>query len=141
MDIYGEGEEKIKLQEQIVRLNCEESIHLKGFQKLDDVYQKYEAYVSATRFETFGVTLLEAVGAGLPIIGFDVHYGVQNFIDDGRNGYKISYGDIKGLTDAIVSLFTETDMELFRKHSYEKAEEYLTERVKRKWKDTLEQIR
>lgn len=141
VDIYGEGEEKIKLQEQIVRLNCEESIHLKGFQKLDDVYQKYEAYVSATRFETFGVTLLEAVGAGLPIIGFDVHYGVQNFIDDGRNGYKISYGDIKGLTDAIVSLFTETDMELFRKHSYEKAEEYLTERVKRKWKDTLEQIR
>lgn len=141
LDIYGEGEEKTKLQEQIVRLNCEEYVHLRGFQKLDDVYQEYEAYVSATRFETFGVTLLEAIGAGLPIIGFDVRYGVQSFIDDGKNGYKISYGDIKGLADAIVRLFTETDVESFRKHSYEKAEEYLTERVKRKWKDTLDQIR
>ena len=83
---------------------------------------------------------MEAVGSGLPIVGFDVPYGVQVFIDEGENGYKLPWGDIQGLADAIVRLFTEADIEAFRQRSYQKAGAYFTEEIKKRWKDLLIQI-
>lgn len=137
LDIYGEGEEEPKLRELIRQLKCEDYVRLCGFQKLDEVYQMYEAYVSAAWVETLGVTLLEAVGSGLPIVGFDLHYGMQTFVDEGENGYRVPWGDIDGLAKGIVRLFTEADMEKFRQHSYEKAKGYLTEAVEKKWENIL----
>ncbi len=141
LDIYGEGAEKGRLQKQIKKMGCENYVRLCGFQKLDEVYQNYDAYISASWVETFGVTLLEAVGSGLPIVGFDVPYGAQVFIDEGENGYKLPWGDIQGLADAIVRLFTEADIETFRQRSYQKAGSYLTEEIKKRWRDTLIQIK
>lgn len=137
LDIYGEGSEKGQLQRQIKEMGCEDYVQLCGFRKLDDVYQSYDAYISASWVETLGVTYLEAVGSGLPIIGFDVPYGTQVFIDEGENGYKLPWGDIQGLADAVVRLFMEADIEAFRQHSYQKASFYLTEEIKKQWKSTL----
>ncbi len=137
LDIYGEGGEEVSLKKQIEQLKCGDYVRLCGFQKLDAVYPEYDAYVSASWVETFGVTLLEAVSAGLPIIGFDVPYGAQVFIDEGENGYKQPWGDVKGLAEGIVRLFTEADYESFRQHSYEKAASYLTEEIKKRWIDVL----
>ena len=137
LDIFGEGVEKSKLRELIDELNCSEYVHLCGFQNLDDVYQNYEAYVSASYGETFGITLLEAIGSGLSIVGFDVPYGMQVFVDEGENGYKISQISAEGLANGIIRLFTEADLEVFRRCSYKKAEAYLEEKVTKKWKEVL----
>ena len=120
-------------------MGCADYVRLCGFQKLDDVYQRYDAYISASWVETFGVTYLEAIRSGLPIVGFDVPYGAQVFIDGGKNGYKLPWGDIQGLADAVVRLFTEADIEAFRQHSYQKARFYLTEEIKEQWEKTLTQ--
>ena len=144
IDIYGKGGEEGKLKEQIKRLNCEEYVHLCGQHDLQDVYKNYEAYLSASTSEGFGLTLMEAVGSGLPIIGFDVRYGNPNFIDDGENGYLIPVHDkmekqerVSKLAECIVRLFTEADLKQFHEHSYEKATEYLTTEVEKKWKNIL----
>ena len=111
---------------------------------MQEVYQKYEAYVSGSTSEGFGLTLMEAVGSGLPIIGFDVRYGNPNFIDDAENGYLIPVHDkmekqerVQKLAACIVRLFTEADLESFHAHSYEKAQGYLTQEVEEKWKNIL----
>ncbi len=137
LDIYGEGEEEGRLRDLIRQLECGDYVHLCGFQKLDEVYQEYEAYVSASWSETFGVTLLEAVGSGLPIVGFDSPYGMQTFVDEGENGYRVPVGDVDGLGKGIIRLFTEADMEGFRQHSYEKASGYLMEAMEKKWENVL----
>lgn len=144
LDIYGKGGEEKKLIEQIAGLQCDSYVRLRGQQKLDEVYQNYDAYLSASQSEGFGLTLMEAIGSGLPIIGFDVRYGNQSFIDDGKNGYKILVNDkmdkknqIHKLAECIVRLFTEDDMEAFREHSYKKAKAYLAGKVEKRWKDLL----
>lgn len=108
--------------------------------EMHDVYETYDAYVSASQSEGFGLTLMEAVGSGLPIIGFDVRYGNQTFIDDGENGYRIPIHDemdqkekIALLADRIVHMLTEDDMEAFSEHSYEKAQAVLTKEVVKRW--------
>lgn len=137
LDIYGEGRDEAELKQLIDRLDCGSFVRLCGFQKLDDLYQEYDAYVSASYVETLGVTLLEAVGSGLPVVSYDMPYGAQMFIDEGENGYKVPWEDVEGLAKGIIRLFTEADLEAFRKHSYEKAEAYLDEEVERKWKNLL----
>lgn len=108
--------------------------------EMHDVYETYDAYVSASQSEGFGLTLMEAVGSGLPIIGFDVRYGNQTFIDDGENGYRIPIHDemdqkekIALLADRIVHMLMEGDMEAFSEHSYEKAQAFLTKEVVKRW--------
>lgn len=147
LDIYGKGTEERKLADLIKQNNCEEYIHLCGQYNLEEIYQKYDAYLSGSTSEGFGLTLMEAIGGGLPIIGFDVRYGNQNFIDPDKNGYLISETDkkdiplrVEALSQRIVQLFTEADMEAFHKHSYEKAKTYLTREVEKQWMMLLEQM-
>ena len=144
LDIYGKGADEGKLKGLIDSLKCGDYVNLMGQHKLDDIYKKYQAYVSASQSEGFGLTLMEAVGSGLPIIGFDVRYGNQTFVDDGKNGYKIPVHDemdqkekIQLLADYMVKMFTEDDMEAFAAHSYSKAEKFLTEEVAKKWIELL----
>lgn len=57
---------------------------------MQDVYSKYELFASASQSEGFGLTLMEAVGSGLGMIGFNVNYGNPTFIRNGENGYLMS---------------------------------------------------
>lgn len=148
LDIYGKGGEEAKLQGQITQKGCGKYVRLCGQRKLDEVYQEYEAYLSGSTSEGFGLSLMEAIGSGLPIIGFDVRYGNQNFIDDGENGYLIPVEDkmdkkarVRELTERIVRLFTEADLERFHQHAYQKAESYLTREVEKRWAETISQSR
>lgn len=141
LDIYGKGGEEQKLRELIEKHGAGSYIVLRGQQDLKEVYQDYELYLSGSTSEGFGLTLMEAVGGGLPIIGFDVRYGNPTFIDDGKNGYLIPVDEhmttkqkIEALTDRLIRLFTEADLDSFHEHSYKKAERFLTREVELKWK-------
>lgn len=141
MDIYGKGGEEKKLRELIKKLGAENYIILRGQQNMKEIYQDYELYLSGSTSEGFGLTLMEAVGGGLPIIGFDVRYGNPAFIDEGKNGYLIpvdahmtSKEKIEALTDRLIRLFTEADLDSFHEHSYEKARGFLTREVELRWK-------
>ena len=140
LDIYGKGAEEGRIQTLINELGAEDYIHLMGQHKLDEVYKEYEAYLSASQSEGFGLSLMEAIGSGLPIIGFDVRYGNPTFVDDNQNGFLIPVTDdmekqekINKLAECVIKLFTDADIEEFIEHSYTKAKEYLTEEVEKRW--------
>lgn len=144
LDIYGKGVEEEKLKSLIEKLHCGSYVRLCGQKNLAEIYKNYEAYLAGSTSEGFGLSLMEAVGSGLPIIGFDVRYGNPTFVDDGQNGYLIPVHDnmekkerVQKLTECIVRLFTLADLEEFHKHSYEKAKSFLTEEVKKGWKSIL----
>ncbi len=145
-DIYGKGGEEQKLRELIEKHSASSYIRLLGQHDLTEIYKNYEAYVSGSTSEGFGLTLMEAVGSGLPIIGFDVRYGNQTFIDDKQNGYRIPVHEkmdkserILELTKSIARLFKEADINAFHQHSYDKAKEYLTEEVEKRWEKAIKQ--
>jgi len=147
LDIYGKGGAEKDLSDQIERLKATSYIRLMGQQDLTDIYVNYEGYLSASTSEGFGLTLMEAIGSGLPIIGFDVRYGNQNFIDHNKNGYKLPYNNgmergrrQKNMVDAIIKLCTEADITAFEKHSYKMAENYLANEVENRWKKLISQM-
>ena len=144
LDIYGEGSEQQRLLQLIRENQADDYIRLMGQYDMTDVYRNYELYLSGSTSEGFGLSLMEAVGSGLPIIGFDVPYGNPTFIDDGRNGYLIPVDEdmsipehVEGLSAAVVKYFQKADRASFHKHSYAVAQSYLTEKVMRKWKKVI----
>ena len=49
-------------------------------------------------YETFGLTIIEAMGFGVPVIGFDVGTR-RDFIEDGVNGFLSSRDNLKGVIE------------------------------------------
>ncbi len=146
LDIYGKGAMEDELRGLINEYEASDYITLMGQHDLTNVYQDYKAYLSGSTSEGFGLTLLEAIGAGLPIIGFDVRYGNQTFIEHEANGYLIDINDemdekdkVKLLSDAIIKMFTEANLESMHEHSYKLAKKYLTTEVEKQWKVALEE--
>ena len=146
LDIYGAGGQMGRLKELITKNNADDYIKLMGQHDLSQVYQQYETYIAGSTSEGFGLSLMEAVGSGLSMIGFDVPYGNQTFIDDQQNGYLLPYEEDwsnvkkeKSLTDAIIKTFTTADLTKFHAHSYAVAEPYLTKNVAKKWQQLLKE--
>lgn len=147
LDIYGYGEQHDRLQRQIDTAQANGYIHLMGQHRLDDVYQNYAGYIAASTSEGFGLSLLEAVGGGLPMIGFDVPYGNQTFIDPDQNGFLLPYDEqqneaekVAALTGAIEQLFADENRGAkFSQHSYEIAEHYLDDQILAKWRQLVKE--
>lgn len=144
-DICGAGVEYARLEALVKEHGATSWIHFLGQKDMDEVYPEYELYLSASTSEGFGLSLMEAVGAGLAMVGFDVPYGNPTFIDDGKNGHLVPVTETMGeqervdaLAACIVQYFTEDDRAAFEKRSYQIAEDYLAERVAKRWKSLIE---
>lgn len=147
LDIYGTGGEQSNIQTAIDQTNSGDYVSLKGHQDMTDQYRDYDVYVAASTSEGFGLTLMEAVGSGLAMVGFDVRYGNQTFIDNNQNGILIPYTlnqsaqvSIDQLGDALIKLFQESNFDRFHERSYEIAGEYLTERIGQRWLQLLTEV-
>ncbi|GHV96873.1 accessory Sec system glycosyltransferase GtfA [Lactobacillus nasalidis] len=144
LDIYGSGGERAMLEDVIKEVGAEGYIHLKGHQQMADIYQHYQAYLSCSTSEGFGLTLMEAVGSGLAMVGFDVRYGNPTFIANEENGLLLPYDrlatvneHVNEMSRAIVKLFN-ADLASWSAKSYEIAAKYKDKRVAKLWKKAIE---
>lgn len=58
--------------------------------------------------ETFGLTALEAMSAGLPVI-VPTEGGIAEMVEDGANGYKIDVQDLDRIDCMIEEIFQDKD--------------------------------
>lgn len=109
--IVGDGPERTGLIERSRDLGLGDRVRFLGHvtdERKWQVLAASDAYVSATVHEGFGLVYLEAMSVGLPIVTFD--YGGQvDFLEDDRNGYLVSAGDVGGLTEALTRLQSSPD--------------------------------
>ncbi|WP_083319681.1 glycosyltransferase [Streptococcus sp. HMSC064D12] len=145
--MYGKGGEQENLQDLIDTLGANDYIKLRGHADLRDVYPQYELYVTTSQWETFGLTLMEAVGAGLALVGFDARYGNPTFIKDGENGYLVTYSEtmdedllVSQMADKIVFAL-ESNLESMHQASYDLAKQYLKPEILEAWRKLLIAIR
>ena len=105
LDIYGDGNKpyyekvanSLNLDSQRCRLNG----------SITDVQKEYldsSLFVCTSRFEGFGMGIIEAMACGLPVVAFDCLWGPRSIITDGEDGLLVENGNIEKLADTILSL-------------------------------------
>ena len=66
--------------------------------------------VMSSRFESFGLVLIEAMSCSLPVVSFDCKYGPQSIIQNGETGFLVSQSNTKELANAICSMIENDEM-------------------------------
>ncbi len=77
--------------------------------ELIELYCAADIFVLPTLIETFGMVLVEAMAAGLPIVTTDAP-GVRDVIDHGINGLKVPVGNPVAVADTVCSLIKDPDL-------------------------------
>ena len=140
LDIYGSHDggngEFVQLQKQKDSLELQNiSLH----ESTTDIYSAYmesDIYVMSSRFESFGLVLVEAMSCGLPIISFDCLYGPISIIKDGITGKLIPKGDVRKLADAICWMIEHPEERLrMGRNGKKESETYLPEKIITLWHD------
>ncbi len=82
-------------------------------QQLFNQYSNYDALVLPTLFEGFGLVIVEAMAAGIPVITTEHSIGPE-LIDHGRNGFIVPIRDIESIASAIEELVNLDDPSLMK---------------------------
>ena len=94
LDIYGEGSMKKSLEDLIVELKQEDSIHLLGrTNDIANILTKYDLFILSSEYEGMPNALIEAMGVGLPCISSDCPSGPADLIQYDLNGLLFSVND------------------------------------------------
>lgn len=125
--IVGEGQEKPLLEQQMKKLNLTERVEFKGYvegEALRRLYMESDAFILPTREDCFGLVLLEAMCASLPVISSKYADGARDLIEEGKNGYIVDPEDTDAFAKTIERLFTEGNLAEMGSYSYQKAQEF-----------------
>ncbi len=110
--IVGSGPELCKLQELSQGLGVNSQVIFTGSKAWDTIglyYRLGDVFVSASQSETQGLTYIEAMASGLPVVAREDKC-LEDILDQGRNGY--TFTDQEGLyqgLDQILFWDKETD--------------------------------
>lgn len=103
----GYTEELKKLAQE---LGVAHRVHFLGFMKNPHhFFQACDAIILASKRETFGLVLIEAMQVGTAVIGSNSG-GVVEIIDDGESGMLFEVGDFEDLAHKIVTLKEDSEL-------------------------------
>ena len=103
--IIGRGEEEPALRSQAEALGVARQVEFTGFrprEEIAEIFHSADAFVLASRRETFGVVYVEAMAAGLPVIATACG-GPEDFVSE-KNGVLVPAEDPSALADAMERL-------------------------------------
>jgi glycosyltransferase involved in cell wall biosynthesis len=111
LDIYGQGDQT-DYRQLMVELGIDTNrCHLNGpVEDVVKVYQESSIFVLSSRFEGFGMVLIEAMACGLPVVSFDCPAGPDEIIIDGVDGFLVPSGDVHALADKLMTLMSDEDL-------------------------------
>lgn len=119
--IVGWGKHENELRRAVREHGLEENITITGRQHpIHAYYRTADVFVLPSVRESFGIVLLEAMAADLPVVATDVQ-GIPEIVEDGRTGLLVPPRSPQQLADAMLQLRDPKRRERLGKAGYEKA--------------------
>jgi len=106
LEIWGSGPEEAALNGLAGRLKLKK-VRFAG-RTADPLaaFRRGQVSVSTSLTEGFGMSTLESLSAGTPVVAYDYRYGPGDLLADGRNGYLVPDGDVDELARRLVDVLS-----------------------------------
>lgn len=135
--IYGDGDLRQALSQQITDLGLDDRVELMGVTTdVPSVLREASVFVMSSDYEGMPNALMEAMAVGVPCISTDCPCGgPQMLIDNGQNGLLVPVGDTAQLAQALEKLLSdETLAGRMGQQAHQSAQRFLPERIFQEWK-------
>ena len=109
--IIGDGSERKKLESLVEKLNLKEKVKFLGQipnEKIPEYLAGADCFCLPSLKEGFGIVVLEAQAASVPVIGTKVG-GILDLVEDGKTGILVESGDSEAIAEAISKIYSNPD--------------------------------
>ncbi|PYQ12457.1 MAG: glycosyl transferase [Acidobacteria bacterium] len=133
--VAGDGPARRGLEETVRRSNLSESVKFLGERRdIPEFLQALDLYVQPSRLEGFGLSALEAMATGLPVVASRTG-GLPEVVQEGITGELVPPGDAGSLADTILALLADPTRRAAYGRSGEAIarEEFPLEKMVRAW--------
>ena len=108
--IYGSGPQLPRLRQLVFEHDLYDHVLLMGrTEHLGHELTEASGFVLSSRYEGFGMVIIEAMSKGLPVVSFDCPRGPGEIITDGVDGLLVADGDVDALAAAMLRLVEDPD--------------------------------
>lgn len=130
LTVVGSGPDEAAFTEMIRDADMVEKIHLVGLcSNVKPYYKEANIVIVPSRWEGFGVVLIEAMASGTPVVAFE-NKGPKEIISNGIDGMLIKQYDVEAFSDGIVNLLDNAELwEKMSEKAYQKALRFSAEKT------------
>ena len=141
LSIYGSGEREkyIKLAQD---LNIEKYCNISSaVSNINEKYCENSIFVLSSRFEGFGMVLIEAMNCGVPVVSFTCPCGPKDIIAPNKDGFLVENGNIEALAEKICYLIEHPEERIkMGENAIKSAERYKIENIAKQWDELFQKI-
>ena len=142
LDVYGDGNkpyyEKIAASLNLDKKRCRLNDSISDVQK---EYLDSSLFVCTSRFEGFGMGIVEAMACGLPVVAFDCLWGPRSIITDGEDGLLVENGHIEKMAETILSLINHPErISEMGMNARRNVQRFNIDAVAKKWKRLFDSL-
>ncbi|MEU1621567.1 glycosyltransferase family 4 protein [Streptomyces sp. NPDC005722] len=109
--LYGSGAQREKLERLIARLDIGDRVTMMGTSSpIEPEMAKGSMLAVSSSMESFGMTIVEAMRVGLPVVSTDCPLGPGEIISDGVDGLLVPPRDVDALAAAMLRLINDDEL-------------------------------
>jgi glycosyltransferase involved in cell wall biosynthesis len=108
LTIAGDGPMHADIEERVARLGLRDRVRLPGVvRNVHQLMAESDLFVLSSRFEGFGMVLVEAMATGLPCLATDCDSGPRHIVRAGETGVLVPPEDVDALAHEMDRLMTD----------------------------------
>lgn len=142
LEVYGKLDPSQGLEKLASDLGIQEKVQFFEAQKnIEAIYLQSSIYVMSSRFEGFGMVLIEAMACGVPCISFDCPYGPSDIIQNGEDGFLVANGDEAALVNKLNLLIENAALRMqMGQKSKQNVKRFLPDVVLTQWDELFKSV-
>ena len=138
--VFGDGNRE-PYEHQMKELGIDRKrCHLNG--PTADIQKEYvnsSVFAFSSRFEGFGMVLVEAMACGLPVVSFACPCGPQDIVRNGEDGFLVANGNVGDLAQQLIKLMADDNLRTaFAHRAYQNVQRFNMEHIALRWKSLFE---
>jgi len=140
--IFGDGD-RTPYEKQMKTFGVDaKRCHLNGpTPNIQQEYVNSSIFVFSSRFEGFGMVLVEAMACGLPVVSFDCPCGPKDIVRDGEDGLLVENCNIDLLASSLSRLMNdETLRQSMSKAGLKNVQRFNIEQIAEQWRLLFESL-